>query len=105
MTNDAWTFQYEGFVYVIPHRMREGIELYVNNGIRPGSFLQAVFCNMLIESVARGDGENIRNLPAYTNYLYNYAPPGCYGSVKAMEGWIKKKVEERKGVDRDAPVS
>lgn len=101
MTNDAWTFQYEYNLFVIPERMREGIELYVNNGIRPGDFLQAVIANLLTEAVMRADGENMANLPAYCNYFYNYAPSGCHGSEKIMERWIDQKRIEREEVDQD----
>lgn len=93
--NNPWIFQHEFNVFEIPERMRDGVELYVNSGIRPGSFLQAVISNKLKEAVMWADGENMANLPAYANFFYNFAPHDCHGSEKIMEDWITKKTEER----------
>ena len=82
-------------IYEIPEYMREGIELYVEKGVRPGNFLQSVISNKLKESVMYADDVNMANLPAYANYFYNHAPVHCWGSEKMMESWIKEKAAER----------
>ena len=74
----------------IPERMRSGITLYINNGIRPGRFLTAVICNNLKEAVMYADDENIRNLPAYVNFFYNHTPGDCWGSEEKMQIWLQK---------------
>lgn len=71
------------------------INRYVENGVCPGSFLQAVITNNLRDSVGRADDENIANLPAYVSYFYNEAPGTCWGSEEIMETWLKQfKPEE-----------
>jgi len=76
--------------YYIPERMVESIELYVNHGILPGDFLGSVICNNLKNSVANADEENMKNIPAYVYYFYNYAPNGCWGSYEKMINWHLK---------------
>ena len=77
--------------FYIPDRMMEGIKLYIQHGVRPGSFLQAIITNNLKEAVGRADDENRRNLPAHVEYFYNYAPYQCWGSEKIMNDWIHGK--------------
>jgi hypothetical protein len=72
----------------IPERMRGGIVRYVENGIKPGSFLYAVICNDLMLAVGKADYENIRLLPAYARLLYQYFPPGSHGSAERAKLWM-----------------
>lgn len=73
----------------IPEYMQESLRQYVENHVPVGGFLEAVICNNLSESVARADIRNIRNIPAYANWLYNHAPSSCWGSVEKYDKWIK----------------
>lgn len=78
----------------IPERMMPGIQRYINDGIIPGDFLQAVICNNLREAVGRADDENLQNLPAFVMYFHNEAPGACWGSKDKMEAWANMKVKE-----------
>ena len=80
----------------IPGRMQGAIQRYVDNGIRPGRFLEAVICNNLFASVGEADEENLQNLPAYTAYFYNETPSACWGSKEKMEAWIEQQNRENK---------
>lgn len=88
---DATCAGYEHDGHFIPEHMVEGLDLYINHGIEPGSFLMAVLCNDLMESCARADHVNIHALPAFCGYLYNHAPPQCYGSRQKVQAWITTK--------------
>lgn len=81
---------YEFQEYYIPDYMGGGIERYIQQGVIPGDFLQAIITNDLKEAVGKADITNIKNLPAYVAYFYNEAPMGCWGSKKQMEDWIKQ---------------
>lgn len=85
----------QGRAYYIPGRMMDGIDLYVNEGVKPGGFLQAVICNDLKEAFGRADDENFHNIPAYINYFYNDAPAACWGSKEAMKAWVKAHTKRR----------
>ncbi len=85
-----------GIAYYIPDRMGDGIDLYVSEGIVPGSFLQAIICNDLGEAFGRADDENFYNIAAYVNYFYNKVPAACHGSKEKMEAWAKMHAERRK---------
>ncbi len=77
--------------FYIPDRMMDGIINYIENGIIPGDFLQAIICNDLKEAVGRADDENLGNIPAFVGYFYNEAPSLCWGSKEIMTGWSKMK--------------
>lgn len=74
----------------IPEHMHDGLERYVNDHVPVGGFLEAVICNNLREAVASADDDNIRNIPAFVNWLYNEAPGGSWGSKEAYENWLAK---------------
>jgi len=82
-----WVLTYEGWTYRIPERMRPGLIRYRDKGVIPGDFLQAIICNNLVRAAGRADGENLGNLPAYANWLYNHLPLVAYGSEESMERW------------------
>lgn len=77
--------------FEIPEYMMAGLLRYIEHGIPPGSFLEAVLENDLKAAVGRADDINMRNIPAYIGYLYNEAPRGCWGSPKIVEAWINQK--------------
>jgi len=81
-------YKYQDFY--IPDRMCGAIIRYVEHGLKPGSFLQAVIQNNLSNACAFGDYENIKNLPAYAHFFYNEVPGDCWGSKDKMNAWIKR---------------
>ena len=71
----------------LPEHCREGMKRYIEHGIIPGDFLQAVICNKLVESFAIADDTNIKRLFDYTDFLYNEVPTSAWGSEKKMLEW------------------
>lgn len=64
---------------------RPGMERYIEERIRPGGFLAAVLRNDLMDAAVRAD-ETV-DLRALVKWLYNHAPPDCYGSPEKFEAW------------------
>lgn len=94
-------YTFRGFV--IPDYMMDGINRYVNEGIKPGRFLTAIICNNLSDAVGYADDNNLPNIPAFVSYFYNEAPGYCWGSPKQMEAWmLHKKLEKENKKIRDA---
>lgn len=81
--------------FYIPANMVDGLDKYINLGVRQGSFLHAVLCNDLKQTVMCADHINIANLPAYVNFLYNHAPLNCWGSPEIVERWIASQGGKR----------
>jgi len=75
----------------LPEHCQKGMRLYVEDGVLPGGFLQAVVSNKLVESFGLADSVNVRKLFSYADFLYNEAPLGCWGSEENMLSWIEKK--------------
>ena len=76
---------------LIPDHMIGGLRRYIENGIKPGSFLSAVLSNNLRDAVEYADDTNYRRIPDYIQFLYNYAPAGSWGSVKNFYSWMEHK--------------
>lgn len=72
----------------IPEHMRDGMRLYIENGIEPGSFLRAVLENDLMEACSRADDINRHRLFDFAWFLYNGAPCECYGSPENVRAWL-----------------
>ena len=89
--------------WYIPERMMGGLERYIDKGIPPGDFLQAIIENNFVEACSRADDENLMNLQAYAAYLYNKIPRSAWGSEKTMKCWMemhRKKMEETNQANR-----
>lgn len=82
----------------LPEHMREGARLYVEEGVMPGSFLQAVLENNLSESFARADEINTANMKAWARWLHNDCPASAWGSITAINKW--RQDGGLKGIDR-----
>ncbi len=75
---------------LIEPRFKQTIDLYVENGMQTGGFINAVLENNLKESFGRADSEAIENLPHIVAYLYNEVPSDCWGSKQKVLGWYTK---------------
>lgn len=69
--------------------MVAALERYVEHGVPLGHFLQSIVGNDFKEACARGDTDNLNNLPAFAVYLYNEMPIGCHGSYEKYHEWLK----------------
>ena len=74
----------------IPEYMREGIFLYIQEGIEPGSFLRAVFENDLARAAKAADATNIMYFREYADMLLQL-PLSCWGSKEKVDDWIAHK--------------
>ncbi len=79
----------------LPDYMQDGVKRYIEHGIMPSDFLQAVFSNELVEAYNRADSVNIAAMFEYAKFLYNEAPRGSWGSRKAMTEWCEHNGMER----------
>jgi len=75
--------------WYIPNRMMLSIRRYIDKGVVPRGFLQAVICNDLQGAWGYADDENLGNLPAYVAFFCNEAPFICWGSRKKMLAWAE----------------
>lgn len=67
--------------------MRSAVKLYIEKGVIPGHFLQAVIANNLLDAVSRADPQNLALLPEWARFFWNEVPPDCWLSRKAMTDW------------------
>lgn len=73
----------------VPQHDRESIKLYIQHGLLPGSFLQAVISNDLREAIGQADHINIGYLPTIVAWFYQCAPAMCWGSRQKMQAWLR----------------
>ena len=70
----------------VPDSLMPGIKLWVEEGVKPGSFLQAVISNDLARAVQQADWESLPALKPLVDFIHNYLPASCHGP-KALETW------------------
>ena len=75
----------------IPNHCREGMLLYIENGIIPGDFLRAVLENNFVEVIGRADLINRRELENYAGFLYWEMPSGSWGSREKVLEWSERR--------------
>lgn len=75
----------------LPSHMEYGTRMWIEEGVIPGDFLQAVIEHDLFESVNYADDENIKALRGWVLFFYNETPTGCHGKG-ALKNWRGLKV-------------
>ena len=75
---------------ILPEHCRKGMQLYIERGIVPGDFLQAVLKNDLVHSFSKADTINKNRLEDYARFLYSQAPFPCWGTNKKIIEWCAK---------------
>ncbi len=70
--------------------MMPGLRRWIERGIVPGDFLQAVLRNDLQAAALMADDQNAPNLRAFIGYLYNEAPRECWGNPEKVNAWRRK---------------
>jgi len=79
---------------MIPERIINSLDRYVNHGIPTGGFLRAFLAKDLT-AISLADNENRIALWEIWLYCYNEIPSLCWGSYKAVDAWIEMKTQER----------
>lgn len=85
----------------LPEHSKAGLDAYVEDGIPPGGFLQAVLSNDLKEAFGRADIENRTHMFEIVNYMYNEMPVRCQGSREIVEAWLKMHDERREKEEQE----
>ncbi len=73
---------------MLPEHMRDGIVRYMELGIPPGSFAEAVLCNDLKNAFGRADMVNERYLKRWCEYVMWHLPSLAQGSPERVATWI-----------------
>jgi len=73
----------------LPAHIQAGVQQYVEQGIIPGDFLQAVIANNLSESFALADEINQGQMFNIVKFFYNEMPSACWKSKEKMLMWNK----------------
>lgn len=72
---------------LLPEHIREGMRLYIEHGVLPGGFLEAVIENNLVESFARADDINLERMFYIAKFVYAEMPMKSWGSKEKMITW------------------
>ena len=75
----------------LPEHMQDGMRLYIESRIEPGSFMISVLSNDLRGACERADNINRHRLFDIVSWLYNHAPSRCWGSREAVAAWLGGK--------------
>lgn len=82
----------QAYAALYPH-IRDHVRGYIEHGYIPGSFLTAVLSNDLCGSYSCADEINSFMLRDLVCWLYNHAPSNCWGSPRAVAGWLQSHRE------------
>lgn len=75
---------------LLPEHIREGMKLYVEQGVPPGGFCQAALANELVEAFRRADDVNTECMGDIAAWLYTQCPRAARGSREAVDAWIER---------------
>lgn len=80
---------------LIPKITLESLQAWIKHGVLPGSFLQAVLKNDLIQAIPRADRHNLAAIVEICAWVRNEAPIGSWGSRELVEQWERRKRGDR----------
>lgn len=72
-----------------PEYLREGLFRYLNYGIRPGSFLEAILKNDAETAILHASKDSLLSIKDLILFLHNEVPSMVYGSPEKYEAWRK----------------
>ena len=75
----------------IPAHMRESVRLYVEQRVKPGSFLMAILENNFKEIVGLADETNLSGLQQWAEFLRWEIPSACQGSPEKVQAWLGER--------------
>lgn len=78
----------------LPQNLRLGMQRYIEHGIPPGSFLEAVIQNKLIESFRRADEDAQMLLPEIIKWILKWMPYQKFGA-EGYKNWTRECFEAR----------
>ena len=80
---------------VLPGNLQSGMKLYVEHGIKPGSFLTACIANDFIGALGCASTQTFEYLHRVAGFLYNEMPgrgPGAiWGTYEAVDAHCERK--------------
>lgn len=74
--------------------IKQSLDRYVKDGIRPGSFVNAVLSNDLMGAIGYADDMNRLRLPEICIVVTEDVPWRLYGSASAVDTWVTIKQRE-----------
>lgn len=74
---------------LLPDHMKDGMKLYIEKGILPGSFMTAVLTNDLALACSKADSINRIKLFDIVSWLFAEVPHNCWKSVDAVQEWTE----------------
>lgn len=76
---------------MIPENLKDGIDRYVKDHIKTGSFLNAVLENDFAMAVGTADQTSMLNLKGIVVYVFNEIPSDCWGSKEKVAKWLNTR--------------
>jgi hypothetical protein len=71
---------------LLPKHLQTGARLWIEQGVRPGSFMQAVFANDFQAAVVRADTTSMACIREIAQFIYT-TPRNCNGSYRQLALW------------------
>lgn len=75
----------------LPESLRSGMQLYLEKGIAPGSFLMACLLDKWTYACICADEDNQYRMKAIAIWLLTYAPSTAWGSPEKCAAWMAER--------------
>jgi hypothetical protein len=75
---------------LLPEHLRGGMRRYIEQGVPPGQFLQAVLRNDFAEAVVAADDANLAAILGIARFMHNEVPRSVWGSRETVDAWLAK---------------
>lgn len=87
----------------LPSHMQEGMKLYLDQGVIPGSFLRLILENDFVHAAGQADYINKHKLFDYAAFLYLECPSAAWGSPAKVKAWSEERMKLNGGTSSNPP--
>lgn len=77
----------------LPEHMQGAMRRYIEEGIGPGGFGEAVLRNDLVDAFAHADLKNLAAMKAWVDWLWRECPAPAWGSAENISCWMRARRE------------
>lgn len=89
MTHDEIRNRYVYGLDLLPRHMHGCISRYMESGIWPGDFLYSMLTGRTADARTLADEENRAFEKGWAEFIANYLPDVCRGSMLKVAAWVK----------------
>jgi len=74
---------------LLPEHLRDGMQRYIEKGVRPGDFMLSCLANNFVGAMCRADRTSAAHVKDIALFIHNEIPSNSWGSYERVRLWME----------------